>query len=371
MGKRITKDEYISKLKNVKPTIRLIGEYINSTTKTECECLVCGYHWMAHPNLLLRGYGCPKCAGKLKKSQEQYVKELYTVNPNLKVIDTYINAKTKIKHQCNICGYEWLLAPLHSLQGKGCPKCSKVYHRTPQEYKDEVNHINPTIKVLGDYKNNRTKINHQCLICGYIWDADPSHILQGGGCPKCAIKRNSDAQRMTHLEYLHRLNNQNIQVTPLEHYVNNVTNILHKCNKCGYEWKVRPANILSGYGCPHCSMSKGEIIISDYLKLHNITFNEQYCFDDCKIKRVMPFDFYLPNYNMCIEYDGEHHFKPIRFGGMSIDKAKSKLETQKQRDLIKDKYCQDNNIKLLRIPYWDFNNIELILNNIFSPTTTE
>ena len=54
-----------------------------------------------------------------------------------------------------------------------------------------------------------------------------------------------------------------------------------------------------------------------------------------------------------------------------IDKAKSKLEMQKQRDLIKDKYCQDNNIKLLRIPYWDFNNIELILNNIFSPTTTE
>ena len=74
---------------------------------------------------------------------------------------------------------------------------------------------------------------------------------------------------------------------------------------------------------------------------------------------------------MCIEYDGEQHFRPIRFKGMKIEDSDVNFQIQKQRDLIKNKYCQDNNIILIRIPYWDFNNIETILNNIFLPTTTE
>ena len=85
----------------------------------------------------------------------------------------------------------------------------------------------------------------------------------------------------------------------------------------------------------------------------------------------MPFDFYLSDYNMCIEYDGEHHYKPTRFGGMSKEKAKDRFEFQQQKDKIKNRYCQENKIKLLRIPYWEFDNIEEILNELFSPTTTE
>ena len=75
-----------------------------------------------------------------------------------------------------------------------------------------------------------------------------------------------------------------------------------------------------------------------------------------KIK-PLPFDFYLPNYNICIEYDGEQHFKPIKyFGGQKA------FQSQQQKDEIKNKYCQDNKIKLIRISYMDYDNIEKILN---------
>ena len=71
----------------------------------------------------------------------------------------------------------------------------------------------------------------------------------------------------------------------------------------------------------------------------------------------MPFDFYLPDYNTCIEYDGELHYKAVDyFGG---DDA---LMNTKCRDEIKTQYCKENNIKLIRIPYWEFDNIEEILN---------
>jgi len=75
---------------------------------------------------------------------------------------------------------------------------------------------------------------------------------------------------------------------------------------------------------------------------------------DCRNKKELPFDFYLPDYNLCIEYDGIFHYEDI------FDKPYD-FKTGKKRDKIKTKYCKDNNINLLRIPYWEFDNIEEIL----------
>ena len=76
---------------------------------------------------------------------------------------------------------------------------------------------------------------------------------------------------------------------------------------------------------------------------------------------MLKFDLYLPEYNLCIEYDGEQHFEPVRFAGCSIENATQAFENTKINDQIKNEYCKNNNISLLRIPYWDFKNIEEIL----------
>jgi len=129
-----------------------------------------------------------------------------------------------------------------------------------------------------------------------------------------------------------------------------------KCIQCNNIWKIVPYSILNGHGCPVCKQSKGEEIISNYLKENNIDFKPQHTFDDCKNTQVLHFDFYLPEYNMCVEYDGIQHYKPIEhFGG------EERLKYTKQNDKIKNEYCKNNNIILLRIPYTRFKNIEKIL----------
>lgn len=102
--------------------------------------------------------------------------------------------------------------------------------------------------------------------------------------------------------------------------------------------------------------SKGEKKIAEVLDEMNIPYFKQYRFDKCRYKNPLPFDFYLPQHNICIEYDGALHYEPIgHFGG------DEHLENTQLRDEIKTKYCKKHKIKLIRIPYWDFDRIEDIL----------
>ena len=109
----------------------------------------------------------------------------------------------------------------------------------------------------------------------------------------------------------------------------------------------------SGHRCPHCNKSTGETKISTFLKEHNVNFEREYRFNDCKYKYRLPFDFYLPEYNLVIEIDGEGHYFPCHFNNISKDKAVFSFEKIKYHDLLKNIYCMENHIDLLRIPYWE------------------
>ncbi len=83
-----------------------------------------------------------------------------------------------------------------------------------------------------------------------------------------------------------------------------------------------------------------------FLIKNNLDYTHQHKFDECKNINKLSFDFYLPDYNICIEYDGEQHFTSIEFFG-----GKEGLKNRIKLDKIKTKYCNDNNIKLIRIKY--------------------
>ena len=83
----------------------------------------------------------------------------------------------------------------------------------------------------------------------------------------------------------------------------------------------------------------------------------QYSFIDCKNNIALRFDFYLPEHNTCIEYDGIQHFKPIKFFN-----GKAGLLKTIKHDQIKNRYCQNNNINLIRIKYNQRKNLKNILN---------
>lgn len=107
--------------------------------------------------------------------------------------------------------------------------------------------------------------------------------------------------------------------------------------------------------CNECSKrkSKNEKLVEIFLEFLSISFIREYRFKECRDKYSLPFDFYLPDYNICIEIDGEQHYKPVQFGNITLEKAIKNFEKVKDRDDIKTQYCLDNNIKLLRISYRD------------------
>ena len=139
------------------------------------------------------------------------------------------------------------------------------------------------------------------------------------------------------------------------------------CPECGEEFITSYYAFTHRCGqlCAKCSatISKGEFAIKEYLNDNNVSFEMQYRFNDCRAKIPLPFDFYIPDLNTCIEYDGAGHFKPIPRGGITESEAEEVLNGIKQRDEIKTDYCNNHDIKLIRIPYWEYDSIDTILNN--------
>ena len=129
-------------------------------------------------------------------------------------------------------------------------------------------------------------------------------------------------------------------------YINKTTYQIEKI-----EYKSQVKNNKNGF-------SKAENTIWNWLKYNNINFEFQKRFSDCKDKNTLPFDFYIPKYNLCIEYQGSQHYDP----GFYIRKKKSQEEgmkkylLQKKHDEMKKEYCKQNNINFLEIKYTE--NIE-------------
>ena len=359
--KKKTHEEYVNELKSKNPNIEVIDTYINTNVSIQHHCLVHDIYWNTTPSRALRGVGCPKChverfAKSKTKTQDEYLELLKKNNPNIIPLEKYINCRTPILHKCLRHNIEWNTIPDSVINGHGCCECSKEKasdknRKTHEQYVQEVKSINPNIIVVGEYTRANVNILHKCAIDGYEWYAAPGNILFGNGCPKC-----SGNIKKSHEDYVNEVYavNQNIEV--LGEYKSARTHVLHKCKIDGHEWYAYPYSILSGTGCPKCNESKGERKISHWLNNHNITYISQKRFDDCRDKLALPFDFYLPDYNIAIEYDGEQHYRPIEYFG-----GKEHYDKVTKHDRIKDDYCKSNNIDLLRIPYYA--NIENELNN--------
>lgn len=286
-----------------------------------------------------------------RKTHDEYIDEVKVKNKHVIVLEIYAGASIPILHKCKYCGKEWLIRPSDILKGKGCRECSckrcgERLRKSHSQYVDELSEINTNIIPIEDYINTDTAILHKCKVCGHIWSIKPNHTLSGHGCPMCGFKNNADAKRKTHDDYVKELLIINSDVEVLEEYVNYNTRILHKCKICGYEWPIDPGHTLRGQGCPICNQSHGEREISQWLRNHLIDHIPQYKFEDCRDKLELPFDFYIPEFNICIEYDGLQHFEPIDlFGG------EESLKITQQHDNIKTNYCKENQIVLIRIAY--------------------
>lgn len=360
--RRKTHEEYVIEVASVNPNIEVIGKYINSKTKILHRCKNHNIEWKASPTNILRGMGCYKCgieksSTKRSKLHELYIEELRKNNSSIIVLEKYINARTPILHKCLIDGYEWKAKPDNILSGTGCPKCAGNIKRTHDDYVKQVSIINPNIEVIGKYVGAKKPILHLCKIHNVEWNVCPYDILQGSGCLQCRYENTRINKTKSHEQYIEEVKTINPDICVIGTYVDLKTPILHKCSKDGYLWETKPSNILfNGCGCPQCHETSGERKVRQWLEKHNIAYIFQKTFDNCRDLRLLPFDFYLPDFDTVIEYDHKQHYEPIEhFGGQEA------FELRIKHDNIKNEYCKNNGISLLRIPY--FKNVEEELNN--------
>jgi hypothetical protein len=226
--------------------------------------------------------------------------------------------------------------------------------------------ITSRIDIIGDYINTATKILCKCKICSNEWMVTPNKLLQGRGCPKCASQKAHRAYSKSHEEFINELKNVNPSITILDEYYNNRTKIRYKCNICNKVSMSTPCKLLDGEsGCHFCKSSIGEQKIFCFLFAHKVPFEREKYFEDCKDKGKLPFDFYLSDYNICIEFQGEQHFRPVDFSYTPTEESKNKAVEKfkgiQKRDKIKAEYCKQNGIRLLIIDYKQIKNIESIL----------
>jgi len=185
------------------------------------------------------------------------------------------------------------------------------------------------------------------------------NLINGKKCPYCSNHNNSLKYKLSVDEVERRINELGSILLNKNDYCNNSTkNLKIICNECGQIFTTSLSRFLchNGQVCKKCSSkeSKGERIIRHFFEENEIHFIQEKVFCDCRDQRPLPFDFYLPDYNLCIEFDGEQHFRDK--GNFS-----NSLSYTQNHDKIKTDYCLVNNIKLLRISFNQINKIEKIL----------
>lgn len=199
-------------------------------------------------------------------------------------------------------------------------------------------------KFIEEYVSASTPIKVKHMVCGHTYKVRPNFFLRlGNRCPKCNNKNKMKTHEQFQKEFEKTCDGE---YELLSKYSGSHSYIKIKHLKCGNTWEQKATNWISGYRCPKCRASHGEREIRKILKDKGIRFTEQKRFEKCKNKRALPFDFYLLDYNVLIEYQGEQHFRDREtFGG------KNSLKQIQKNDKIKLDFCNENNIDLMYITY--------------------
>jgi hypothetical protein len=218
---------------------------------------------------------------------------------------------------------------------------------------------------LVNYIKAQTKVKIICPKHGEF-EQQPNNHLFGQGCIKCMgdnVRKARTNSIETFINNAKKIHNDKYDYS-LVNYKTGKDKVIIICYKHG-EFLQTPSahsSLSMKQGCPYCKISKGEDEVEKYLIKHNIKYIREYRINDCinpKTNKKLPFDFYLPNYNIVIEYHGEQHYKKTGH----FEKRAGGLEELKYRDNIKKQYCIINNIIYLDISYLNLNNIENILND--------
>lgn len=293
----------------------------------------------------------------------------------------YKSTTTMLEFMHNECGRSFMLIPNKFIyRGQRCPHCRQESILTNVNFKSKVFEIyGDTYIVLDEYVDNKTKIRfkHNIEACGIVFEKSPNHFY--GRKQTCTCEQGTKNAIRSRQYFEQRL----LDETGYEYSIvgeyngcENYTTLKHI--NCGNNFQLIARDFYRRkQRCPICypTQSNGEIEVLEFLKNTGYKINSEKKFQDCKNIYSLPFDFAVYNNEgtlIClIEYDGSQHFTPTGFGSKDEEKILENFRNIQRNDRIKNQYCIDNDISLLRIPYWELENVDLILLDFFNNLSFE
>jgi hypothetical protein len=374
MGKKLSSADVISiihKIHGHRYDLSLFV-YVNSKTKF---ILKCNHHGAWHSSLgqIVRGQGCSLCgkkdaAFKRRVSFDDFLEQSREIHGNKYGYyrDCFVKISAKTKINCVIHGDFEQMADAHVRQASGCPDCG-VANQIEKRKMSLEDFILKSQNIHGNkynyskviYTNSRKKIIVICPEHGEFNPA-PGNFLSGSGCPKCSIFQQHENQKKDVEDFI----NDSIKVHGDKYDYSKVVYNGGKnfvkiiCKKHGV-FHQSPNNHQRGNGCPLCNNSKGENLVRLILDNREVEYLTQYTFDGLIDKRKLKCDFYLPNNNLVIEYNGRQHYEEVEVWG-----GENGLIEVKRRDELKRVFFKLKNIRLLEIHYSEKDLEKLIIQNL-------
>ena len=292
--------------------------------------------------------GCPYCSDK-RLNMIKFLEKAHEVHG-----DRYDYSKVEYsgcnEKICIICpehGEFWQTTNGH-LGGNGCPKCQ--YKNSRKKIEDFIEDSKIDERNISIDKDSFIGMDKyaifMCKECGFKWNAKPSKIQQGQGCPKCA--KHIPLTTEDFIEKANKIHNNKF-IYSKTNIIRMSKKVIITCPKHG-DFEQEPFRHLKGEGCPICKESKLEKQMAKILEKNNIKFERNKKYPFLKNDYCLSYDFYLPEYNILIECQGRQHFKSINFFGGNIA-----FERQQINDHLKYNFAINNNIKILYYTNLNYN----------------
>ena len=348
--RKINVEEYIKKVNIVHNNLYCYDLVDNIKAKSNIN-IICKKHgvFTQRNDHHLNGSICPKCRNEQRSiSQEEFIIRANKTHNNF-----YNYSKTVFKAMkqniiiiCPIHGEFEQSPEVHIYNTGGCKECFK--DRIKLSFEDFKDRVNKKYNNFFDYSKSYFKSMDDdiiiiCPIHGEFIKSPNNHLVSHG-CKQCLEEYRLNKLQIDFIEKSKILHHNKYDYSKVV-YKSAKTNVEIICPIHGSFFQ-QPTKHLCKHKCPYCKESKGETEITYLLKINNIKHIKQFGFDNCRDINKLSFDFYLPDFNTCIEFDGEQHFKIIEMWGGEKD-----FITRQKRDNIKNEYCKNNNINLIRIRY--------------------
>lgn len=275
IGSTLTNREFLNRVDALVGSEYTFNEpYTKRHNKMSCTHNSCGYTWCVEAGAFLgnknkMGSRCPNCFGNTKKTTKQFLEEVDTMyNGEYTVVDSYINARTKIKIRHELCGTILFIAPNTFLGGVGCSSCNGGIPLTHSKVKKEIHTMTEgTYELVNTYDNCFSELHIRHVPCNHVAKTTLALIRTHKRVPPCKL----------------------------------------------------------------CYSFSGEELVSNYLLSKGIRFDTQVYFDNLRLIKRLSYDFILPNNNVLIEYQGVQHYKPVKhFGGVDAFKVQQHRDELKR-----------------------------------------